>query len=165
MATTSKKRSVDVLLAEGNPDDVQRTTDTLKDSHHQVNLIVAEDGEVAMEHLLRAGEHVDSPRPDLVLLSLQLSEKPCEEVLAEINDNDELTGIPVIMLTGTSAEQSLMQSYGILPSRSWMKPIDLDLFDNAVSKLDSLAAHPISMSMVGSSETQGEEKRWWWPFS
>src|SRR5579862_8182458 len=98
----SRAQSIKVLLVEDSPGDVQLTREALKDTKVQVTLFVARDGVEAMDFLLRKGDHADAPRPDVILLDLNLPKKDGREVLKEIKENPALKSIPVIILT-TSA--------------------------------------------------------------
>ena len=102
---------------EDNPADVRLTEEVLRQSEHTTNITVAEDGVIAMEMLHGTGDYGGTPRPDLILLDLRLPRKDGPEVLAEINSDEGLVNIPVMILTGTEAEQSLLNAYNIPPSR------------------------------------------------
>ena len=171
MTTPQGDKPIQVLLVEDNPADVRLTEETLKGSHHDVRLSVAEDGEVAMARLRREGEHADSPRPDLMLLDLNLPGKDGAQVLEEMNADPELATIPVMILTGTEAQQSLLESFNIPPSRYCRKPIDLERFHRALGQLGLFSRQPISLSPAGTepaaaqpSVSDGPKKKWWWPF-
>ena len=168
MATATEDKTIEILLVEDNPADVRLTEEIIKQSEHATNITVAEDGVVAMAMLKGEGDHAGSPRPDLILLDLRLPHKDGSEVLADINADENLVNIPVMILTGTEAEQSLLNAYNIPPSRFCRKPIELQRFNNAVSQLGMFSRQPISM---GAPQTQAEEgaggerkRRWWWPF-
>ena len=164
MTLGSNERPIDILLVEDNPGDARLTQETLKGSTHQLNITVAEDGDLAMARLRREGEHADSSRPDLILLDLKLPGMSGEEVLEEINADANLSPIPVVILTSTEAERSLLDSYGIPPSRYWRKPINVGLFDNTVSRLQRLSGQPISMSLTRQPAKAATGRKWWWPF-
>ena len=171
MNGTLSGRPIEILLVEDNPGDVQLTREILKESKHQSNISVAEDGEQAMAFLRREGEFADAPRPDLVLLDLRLPKKDGSEVLAELNEEPDLRSIPVMILTGTEAERSLLESYSIPPSRYFRKPIDVNRFNTAVTQLGAFSKAPITMSPPEQQEQaqpvaagSGSAKRWWWPF-
>ena len=162
MTTRSPENPIEVLLVEDNPADARLTEEILKDSEYAVNLSVVEDGEEAMTYLRRQGEYAYTPRPDLVLLDLMLPKKTGQEVLADINEDANLRTIPVMILTGTAAEQSLLWSFNISPGRFCRKPIEVHRFDSAVAQLDSLSERPLVMAAPVSAEPP--KKRWWWPF-
>ena len=162
MTTRSPENPIEVLLVEDNPADARLTEEILKDSAYAVNLSVVEDGEDAMTYLRRQGEYAYTPRPDLVLLDLMLPKKSGQEVLEEVNQDPNLRNIPIMILTGTAAEQSLLWSYNISPGRFCRKPIEVARFDSAVAQLDSLSERPLVMTAPAAAEPS--KKRWWWPF-
>ncbi len=168
MTSATEDRVIQVLLVEDNPADVRLTEEIIKQSSHATNITVAEDGMVAMAMLKGEGAHSGVPRPDLILLDLRLPSKDGPEVLADINSDEELVNIPVMILTGTEAEQSLLNAYNIPPSRFCRKPIELQRFDNVVSQLGMFSRQPISLGATASqSESQSSssgKRRWWWPF-
>ena len=167
MTTRSPEDPIEVLLVEDNPADARLTEEILKDSEYATNISVVEDGEVAMAYLRRRGEYSYTPRPDLVLLDLNLPKKSGQEVLAEINEDSNLRNIPVMILTGTAAEQSLLFSFNIPPSRFCRKPIDLPRFESVVAQLDALSERPLVMQVPAEAQaaaSSGGGRKWWWPF-
>ena len=165
MATqTGQGKTYDILLVEDNPGDVELTKDTIEDSSYSTNVAVVDDGEPAMAYLRREGDYSEAPRPDLVLLDLNLPMKDGLEVLKEMAADSDLCTIPVMILTGTEAEESFLDSYGIPVSRFSRKPMDLGRFDQVVSRLDD----PIMRRPIAPQEPEREEpqakKKWWWPF-
>lgn len=168
MTSATEDRAIEILLVEDNPADVRLTEEVIKQSEHATNITVAEDGVVAMEILKGEGDHGGSARPDLILLDLRLPRKDGPEVLADINSDENLINIPVMILTGTEAEQSLLNAYNIPPSRFCRKPIELQRFNNVVSQLGMFSRQPISMGppaeQAAEAPSSGGRRRWWWPF-
>ena len=168
MTSATEDRAIEVLLVEDNPADVRLTEEVIKQSEHSTNITVAEDGVIAMEILRQAGAYSSAPRPDLILLDLRLPRKDGPEVLADINSEEGLVNIPVMILTGTEAEQSLLNAYNIPPSRFCRKPIELARFDNVVSQLGMFSRQPISLGppagQADEAASSGGRRRWWWPF-
>ncbi len=169
MTSATEDRAIEILLVEDNPADVRLTEEVIKQSEHATNITVAEDGVVAMEILNGEGDHSGAPRPDLILLDLRLPRKDGPEVLADINSDESLVNIPVMILTGTEAEQSLLNAYNIPPSRFCRKPIELQRFNNVVTQLGMFSRQPISLgapagSGGGDDEEGGRKRKWWWPF-
>ena len=119
-------RSVDVLLVEDNEPDVRLAREALREAKVHTNLHVAYDGVEALTFLRQQGEHAGAPRPDLVLLDLNLPRKDGRAVLAEINADAELASIPVIVLTTSDAEQDILRSYRLAANAYITKPIDLN---------------------------------------
>ena len=128
-------RPIEILLVEDNPGDVELTKRILNSSAFAVNIAVAEDGEIAMAHLRREGEHLNSVRPDLVMLDLSLPRKDGLEVLADMNADTDLKIIPVMILTLSQAEQDLLRFENFDPSRYCNKPIDINQFDDILNRL------------------------------
>ena len=127
---------IEILLVEDNPGDVRLTMEALKDAKMLNNLNVCADGEEAMAFLRQEGEFHKSPRPDLILLDLNMPKKDGREVLAEIKNNPELKRIPVVMLTTSTAEQDILDSYDLHANCYVTKPVDLDQFVTIVKTIE-----------------------------
>ena len=168
MTSATEDRAIEILLVEDNPADVRLTEEVIRQSEHATNITVAEDGVIAMEILRQAGAYASTARPDLILLDLRLPRKDGPEVLADINSDESLVNIPVMILTGTEAEQSLLNAYNIPPSRFCRKPIELQRFNNVVTQLGMFSRQPISLGAPGGDDDAGDssapKRRWWWPF-
>ena len=122
----------DILLVEDNPGDVRLTREAFKDGQIDNTLHVTTDGTEALDFLHRRGGYADAPRPDIVLLDLNLPRTNGEEVLAEINDDPSLSRIPVIILTSSGAEEDVLASYERHASAYLTKPIDPEEFIEVV---------------------------------
>jgi len=129
-------KPVEILLVEDSPDDVRLTQEALKDARVINNLSVARDGEEAMSFLRREGEYADAPCPDLILLDLNMPKKDGREVLAEIKSDPHLRRIPVVMLTTSSAEKDILESYDLHANCYITKPVDLDQFITVVQTIE-----------------------------
>jgi len=127
----------DVLLVEDSPGDVRLTREASKDAEVHINLHVASDGVEAMDFLRREGRNVDVPRPDLILLDLNLPKKSGREVLKEIKDDPILMSIPVVILTTSASEQDVLRSYLLHANCFITKPVDLDGFLAVVKSIDN----------------------------
>jgi two-component system response regulator len=125
---------IQVLLVEDNPADVRLTMEALRESQSPVKLHVVEDGIEAMA-FLRAPS-AQAPRPDIVLLDLNLPRKDGREVLQEIRRDDALRHIPVVILTTSQAEQDVLKAYQLSANAYITKPVDLDQFFNVVRSID-----------------------------
>ena len=101
-----------------------------------------------------------------MLRDIKLPKKDGFEVLAEIGEDEVLSAIPVLVLTGTEAERSMLQTYNVPPSRYFTKPISAARFDNAVGMLPTFSREPIKVPGAGSRAAAAgpERRRWWWPF-
>jgi chemotaxis family two-component system response regulator Rcp1 len=128
---------IEVLLVEDSPGDVRLTREALKDAKVQISLHVAQDGIEAMAFLNRVGTHVEAPRPDLILLDLNLPRKDGREVLKEIKESVSLRSIPVVILTTSSSEADVLQSYNLHANCYISKPVDLEGFLKVVRSIDS----------------------------
>ena len=127
----------EVLLVEDSPGDVRLTREAFKDAKVHINLHVASDGAEAMAFLRREGNHLDVPRPDLILLDLNLPKKSGREVLEEIKDDPVLMSIPVVILTTSASEQDILRSYLLHANCFITKPVDLDGFLKVVKSIDN----------------------------
>ena len=123
---------IEILLVEDNPGDVRLTIEALRESKIHNNLQVAKDGVEALAKLRRQGAYGDSPRPDIVLLDLNLPKKDGREVLEEIKADEELKRIPVVILTTSQAEEDILKSYNLHANCYITKPVDLEQFIKVV---------------------------------
>jgi two-component system, chemotaxis family, response regulator Rcp1 len=126
-----------ILLIEDSPGDVRLTEEVLRDAKIANDLFVVGDGESAMAFLRQEGTHADKPRPDLVLLDLNLPRKDGREVLADMSEDETLRAIPVIVLTTSAAEQDILRSYQLSANAYITKPIDLNEFITVVRSIES----------------------------
>jgi chemotaxis family two-component system response regulator Rcp1 len=127
---------VEILLVEDNPGDYRLTMEALKEGKVYNNLYWAKDGVEALEFLKRQGKHASAPRPDIILLDLNLPKKDGREVLSEIKNDDELRAIPVVILTTSKAEEDVLKSYDLHANCYVTKPVDLDKFIVVVQSID-----------------------------
>ena len=129
-------RPVQMLLVEDNPGDVRLTKENLRDAKIMVKLHVVGDGVEAMAFLRREGKHANAPRPDLVLLDLNLPKKDGREVLAEIKQDPDLKRIPVVVLTISNAEEDILKSYNLHANAYVTKPLNLEQFAKIVKAIE-----------------------------
>jgi len=128
---------IEILLVEDNAADVRLTREALKDAKVRNQLHVAADGVEAMAFLRREGRHAGAPRPDLVLLDLNLPKKDGREVLEEIKQDPGLQNIPVVILTTSQAEEDVLRSYQLRANAYVTKPVDLEQFLEVVRSIES----------------------------
>jgi len=128
--------SREVLLVEDSPGDVRLTQEAFRESNVLVHLHVAIDGVEALAYLKREGTHVNSPRPDLILLDLNLPKKDGREVLAHIKGNDDLKSIPTVILTTSEAEVDIVKSYQLQANCYLSKPVHLQEFESLVRSIN-----------------------------
>jgi two-component system, chemotaxis family, response regulator Rcp1 len=126
---------VEVLLVEDSPGDVRLTQEVLRDAMASIHLHVATDGVEAMTFLRREGDRASAPRPDLILLDLNLPRMDGREVLAHIKDDDDLKSIPTVILTTSVSEADIVRSYELQANCYLSKPVGLDDFENLVRSL------------------------------
>ncbi len=129
--------AVEILLVEDNPADVRLTQEALREGKLRNSLTVAETGEEALAMLSQRSPHADSPKPDLILLDLNLPGRSGREVLAEIKADRDLKRIPVVILTTSKAEEDVVKSYNLHANAYITKPVDLDKFMQVVRTIES----------------------------
>ena len=127
---------IEILLVEDSPADVRLTVEALRDAKVRNHLHVAPDGIEALKFLRREGAHVNAPRPDLILLDLNLPRKDGREVLEEVKADPMLRRIPVVVLTTSEAEQDILRSYDLHANCYIRKPVDLDQFITIVRSIE-----------------------------
>jgi chemotaxis family two-component system response regulator Rcp1 len=136
MADRKAGAPVEILLVEDNPADVRLTQEALKEGKVYNNLHWAKDGVEALEFLRRQGKHAGAPRPDIILLDLNLPKKDGREVLFEIKNDDQLKRIPVVILTTSKAEEDVLKTYNLHANCYVTKPVDLEQFIRVVRTID-----------------------------
>ena len=127
---------IDVLLVEDNPGDVRLTREAFREANASIRLHVASDGVEAMAFVRQEGSHADAPRPDLILLDLNLPKMDGREVLAQIKRDDRLKTIPTIILTTSGAQADILRSYQLHANAYVSKPLQLDAFQSLVSSIN-----------------------------
>jgi CheY-like chemotaxis protein len=127
---------IDILLVEDNPGDVRLAQEALKESKVRNKLYIVDDGVEAMAFLRREGKYGGSPRPDLILLDLNLPRKSGREVLEEVKSDDSLKRIPVVVLTVSRAEEDIMKAYDHHANCYITKPLDFNQFMEVTKSID-----------------------------
>jgi two-component system, chemotaxis family, response regulator Rcp1 len=131
-------RPVEILLVEDNPGDIRLTVEVLKEVEVRTHLSVVKDGVEAMAFLRREGPYTDVPRPDLILLDLNLPKKDGLELLSDMNRDDRLKDIRVVILTTSEAEKDIHKSFDLDASSYIIKPIDPDRFMMVLKPTESV---------------------------
>jgi chemotaxis family two-component system response regulator Rcp1 len=126
----------DVLLVEDSPGDVRLTREAFQDANPAVNLHVAMDGVEAMAFLHHEGQYADAPRPDFILLDLNLPRMDGREVLAHIKDDASLRTIPTVILTTSEADADILKSYELNANAYLRKPVTLEAFEALVRSIN-----------------------------
>jgi chemotaxis family two-component system response regulator Rcp1 len=140
MASMSKGEAfgdpIEILLVEDNPGDIRLTREALRDGKIYNNLYVTRDGVEAMAFLRKTDQYIHAPRPDLILLDLNLPRKGGHEVLAEVKTDENLRRIPVVILTTSQAEEDIIKTYDLHVNCYITKPVDLDQFVKIVKSIE-----------------------------
>lgn len=129
-------KPIEILLVEDNPGDVRLTREALKEGKVRNNLHVAEDGDKALAFLRQGGNGASAPRPDLILLDLNLPKRDGREVLAEIKSDPSLRCIPVVILTTSRAEEDILKTYDLHANCYITKPVNLEQFISVVKAIE-----------------------------
>ena len=136
MTQTQPARQIEVLLVEDDPGDVLMTREAFEDYKLRNQLHVVNDGADAMAFLRREGEYAEAPRPDLILLDLNLPRMDGREVLQAVKSDAELASIPVVVLTTSEAEEDILRSYSLHANAYVTKPVDFERFIEVVRQID-----------------------------
>jgi chemotaxis family two-component system response regulator Rcp1 len=137
MKISPNNEPIEILLVEDNLGDARLAAEALKENKVRNNLHHVVDGVEAMAFLQRRGDYATAPRPDLVLLDLNMPRKDGREVLAEIKEDPELRLMPIVVLTTSEAERDLIKSYDLHANAYIVKPIDLDRFIEVVQAIEA----------------------------
>jgi CheY-like chemotaxis protein len=133
---TTPLQPIEVLLVEDDPGDEMMTREAFEENRIGNRLHVARDGEEALDFLHQRGEHAQAPRVDLILLDLNLPKYDGRQILEHIRSDPELTHTPVVILTTSSAEEDIMNSYKLHANAFVTKPVDANRFIDAVRQID-----------------------------
>jgi CheY-like chemotaxis protein len=143
------ERPIVVLLIEDDPGDELITREVFEHNKFTNTLNVARDGEEGLDYLYQRGAHRDSPRPDLILLDLNLPKYDGRQLLEKIKSDPNLCHIPVVILTTSSAEEDIVRSYKLHANAYVTKPVDLDQFMNAVRQIDEFFVQVVQLPPSG----------------
>jgi chemotaxis family two-component system response regulator Rcp1 len=143
--------SINVLLVEDSPGDVRLTRETLRNSKFPITLHVAADGVEAMAFLRQQNGNGESPRPDFILLDLNLPRMGGREVLAEVKSDEVLKTIPIIILTTSEAETDILRSYQLQANCYLTKPVKFDEFESLVKSIDDFWLTRVKLPGRGSA--------------
>ena len=145
-------KPIDILLVEDSPGDVRLAQEALRDSKILNTLHVVADGVEAMAFLHRQGKYEGVPRPDLILLDLNLPRKDGREVLAEVKADENLKRIPVVILTVSKAEEDVLKTYNLHANCYIIKPLDLDQFIKVVKAIEDFWLTIVKLPPNGAKE-------------
>ena len=142
---TEHMRPIEILLVEDSPSDTELTLEALKDFKVRNHVSVVEDGVQAMQFLRREGPYATAPRPDLIMLDLNLPRKDGREVLADIKGDDHLKTIPIVVLTTSRADQDILSAYQLNVNCYINKPVDFSQFLEVVRSIESFWLYVVTL--------------------
>jgi chemotaxis family two-component system response regulator Rcp1 len=145
----AEAEAIEVLLVEDSPGDVRLTREAFKDAKVHISLHLASDGTEAMAFLKQEGKYANVPRPDLILLDLNLPKKDGREVLTEIKESPSLKSIPVVILTTSASEADILRSYQLHANCYITKPVGLDGFLKVVQSIDNFWLSVVKLPRIG----------------
>ena len=132
-----KGKPIRILIVEDSPSDAFIVNEALKQGQVPTELFSVHDGVEAMEFLRHQGKHADAPRPDVILLDLNMPRKDGREVLSEIKSDERLKSIPVIVLTSSAADQDVLTAYRLHANCYLAKPVDFSKFKEMVQTIET----------------------------
>jgi two-component system, chemotaxis family, response regulator Rcp1 len=143
--STEATRPIEILLVEDSPSDVELTVEALQDFKVRNHVSVVEDGVVAIQFLRRQGPYAEAPRPDLIMLDLNLPRKDGREVLADIKSDDNLKSIRIVVLTTSRAEQDVLKAYQLSANCYINKPVDFNQFLEVVRSIEAFWLYVVTL--------------------
>jgi CheY-like chemotaxis protein len=138
-------RPIEILLVEDSPSDTELTLEALRDFKVRNHVNVVEDGVQALQFLRRQGPYDKAPRPDMIMLDLNLPRKDGREVLAEIKGDDHLKSIPIVVLTTSRADQDILRAYQLNANCYINKPVDFNQFLEVVRSIESFWLYVVTL--------------------
>lgn len=141
----SEGQPIEILLVEDSPSDTDLTMEALQDFKVRNHVSVVEDGVLALQFLRREGSYAQAPRPDLIMLDLNLPRKDGREVLAEIKNDENLKTIPIVVLTTSRADQDILRAYQLNANCYIAKPVDFNQFLEVVRSIESFWLFVVSL--------------------
>jgi CheY-like chemotaxis protein len=147
LATTA--RSISVLLVDDDPGDVLMIEEALETIGAPRNVYVVNDGEEAVAFLRKTGQFARAPRPDVVLLDLNMPRMDGRQVLAEVKGDDELRSIPIVVLTTSQSPADIVSSYSLHANAYVTKPLNLDELTEVIHKIDNFFSHVAALPGQG----------------
>ena len=150
MSQTPDSR-IDVLLVEDNPGDVRLTREVFREANKLIRLHITPDGVEAMAFLRREGTHADAPRPDLILLDLNLPKMDGREVLLQIKEDEHLKTIPTVILTTSVADADILTSYELQANCYLSKPVQLEAFERLVKSVNDFWLTTVKLPQMPAS--------------
>jgi Response regulator containing a CheY-like receiver domain and an HTH DNA-binding domain len=136
MRTITAAKPIEILLVEDSRGDIGLIEEVFEEAKIRNNLHIAEDGEEAILFLNKQGQFLEAPRPDIILLDLNLPKKDGREVLQEVKEDDNLRNIPIVVLTTSKAEEDILKSYNLHANAYIAKPVDFDQFIKVIKSIE-----------------------------
>jgi CheY-like chemotaxis protein len=136
MGTNISAKPIEILLIEDSRGDIGLIEEVFEEAKIRNNLYIAEDGEEAILFLNKKGQYADAPRPDIILLDLNLPKKDGREVLEEVKSDENLKNIPIVVLTTSKAEEDVLKSYNLRANAYITKPVDFDQFIKVIKSIE-----------------------------
>lgn len=141
----TKARPIEILLVEDSPSDTELTIEAIKDFKVSNHVSVVEDGVQALQFLRRQGAYAEAPRPDLIMLDLNLPRKDGREVLADIKGDEHLKAIPIVVLTTSRAERDILHAYQLNANCYITKPVDFNQFLDVIRTVESFWLYVVTL--------------------
>jgi CheY-like chemotaxis protein len=160
MLNQRTNRPIEILLIEDNPGDVRLTKEALRTSKVPHRIRVAEDGIEASAILFQQGQHADAPRPDLIVLDLNLPRKDGRAVLAEVKADPRLKRVPIVILTTSQSEPDILQAYDTHANSYITKPMDYEKFQAAIKAIESFWLSVVRLPLA-KDEGRGIRSHMW----
>ena len=158
MPQNNNLETIDILLVEDNPGDIDLTREALDEAKVLNRLHVAEDGEQALDFVFRRGQFVDAPRPDLILLDLNLPKRDGREVLEEIRSAPEVTDIPIVILTSSQAEEDIVRAYRLHANCYITKPVNFVQFLKIIHAIEDFWLTIVKLPRGGQGKEASYER-------
>ncbi len=136
MGTNMISKPIEILLIEDSRGDIGLIEEVFEEAKIRNNLYVAEDGEEAIQFLNKKDQYADVPRPDIILLDLNLPKKDGREVLEEVKRDETLRNIPIVVLTTSKAEEDILKSYNLHANAYITKPVDFEQFIKVIKSIE-----------------------------
>ena len=155
----SNLETIDILLVEDNPGDIDLTREALEEAKVLNRLHVVEDGEQALDFVFRRGQFADAPRPDLILLDLNLPKRDGREVLEEIRTAADVTDIPIVILTSSQAEEDIVRAYQLHANCYIAKPVNFVQFLKIIHAIEDFWLTIVKLPRGGHGEEASHERR------
>ena len=149
MFPKQSSNAISILMIEDNPGDVRLTREILRDAKVINTLVSVKDGVEALDYLYRQAAYADAPRPDLILLDLNLPRMSGLEILKKIKSDPDLKIIPVVILTTSQAEQDILAGYQAYANAYITKPVSLDQFNRIVQAIEGFWLEIVRLPRIG----------------